>query len=64
MTERRKNWKEEMSKSALERKQKRVDLLTQLDQTRREIQTCGLDFKKHDQLKARQREIIAQLATM
>jgi hypothetical protein len=64
MTERRTNWKGHLGKQAQARKQKRLELLTKLDETRREIRECGTDFDRYDQLKARQREVAAQLAAL
>jgi len=62
--ERRHNWKENLSKQAQARAAARHDLLVQLDETRRSIQTVGNDYQAYDALKAQQREIAAQLATL
>jgi len=64
MNDRRHNWKASVSEAAQARQARREQLIIDLDTTRREITTCGLDFARHDQLKATQREIIAQLATL
>jgi hypothetical protein len=64
VNERRQNWKQDLSKEARARGEKRVELLAQLEETREEIQKCGLDFARHDELKLAQRTIVAQLATL
>jgi len=64
MINRRRNWKEDLSKQAQERAKARTDLLVRLDETRKEIKKCGLDFQQHDRLKLEQRTIVAQLATL
>jgi len=46
------------------RNARRRELISQLDKTRVAIQSCGLDWKKYDDLKAQQRYILAQLATL
>lgn len=60
----RRNWKAELSLEAQERNRRKLELLAKLDGTRREIQACGTDFVKYDLLKAGQREIVAELATL
>jgi len=64
MIEKRVNWKENVSKAARARAEARHALLVQLDETRRSIQTVGNDYQAYDALKAQQREIAAQLATL
>jgi len=64
MNERRKNWKADVSNAAQARQAKREQFLVDLDTTRREITTCGLDFERHDKLFLTMREIIAKLATL
>jgi hypothetical protein len=64
MKERRHNWKDGLGKQARERKQQRLKLLTQLEETRAMIRACGLDFVRYDALKGKQREIVASLAVL
>ena len=64
MTDRRRDWKADLGAKARARAMKRTDLLVQLDGTRQEIRKCGLDFERYDAIKRKQREIIAQLATL
>jgi hypothetical protein len=62
MNERRHNWKGNLTKDAQERAAKRHALLLALDETRREIEKCKLG--EYDGLKLKQREVVAQLATL
>lgn len=64
MKERRNNWKENLGEEARQKQEQREALLIELDQTRREIQEVGLDFKRYDVLKQQQREITAKLAVL
>lgn len=60
----RRNWKADLSKEAQERNARKLSLLVQLDTTREAIKECGLNFALYDRLKAEQRRIAAELATM
>lgn len=62
--EQRKNWKENLGKAARQKQQERHDLLHDLEQVRRELQACGSNFALYDDLKAKQRSIVAQLAKL
>jgi len=64
MNEHRVNWKAELSKQAQERANKRQSLLIALEELRKEIRFTGRNFERYDALKAKQRETIAQLATL
>lgn len=59
--ERRNNWNEEAEEEVL----KRAELKKELEEVKQEIRnTSGVDFVKLDQLRAKQREINAQLAIL
>lgn len=60
----RRNWKADLSKEAQERNARKLFLLVQLDNTRRAIRKCGLNFELYDRIKAEQRQIAAELATL
>ena len=62
--EKRRNWKENIGKAAKKRADKHLQLLVDLDTTRHNIQSVGLDFPAYDKLKEQQRYIIAKLATL
>ena len=62
--EKRSNWKECLGKAAREKANKRTALLVELDGTREAVHNAGTDFEKYDALKAQQRRIIAELATL
>lgn len=60
----RRSWKADLSKKAQERNARKLSLLVELDQTREQIKQCGLDFARYDEIKAEQRRIAAELATL
>lgn len=62
--EKRNNWKENLGKAARQRQQERHDLLLQMEQVRAALQNCGSNFALYDDLKAKQRGIIARLAKL
>jgi len=64
MTERRSHWKENISKAAQARHEKRIQLLTKLDEHREELRNAGLDFEKRDAISLKMRETAARLVTL
>ena len=62
--ERRHNWKSGLGQKARQRIAKRQELLIELELIREEIAAVTFDAETYDRLKLRQREIIAQLATL
>jgi len=64
MNNRRNNWKANLAKATLARHNKKLELITKLDQHREELRGAGLDFAKRDEVSLKMRETIAQLATL
>lgn len=64
MTEQRHDWNEYAAQQSKERRKKRLSLIARKNQIAKEIKSVGNDFAKYDKLKAEQREVIAQLATL
>lgn len=62
--ERRTNWQENLSEEARARQAQRDSLMLQLDTVRREIQNTGSNFALYDDLKEKQRGIIAKLSQL
>ena len=64
MNEKRANWKASVTKEAQERNKRIQALLIELAATREAISKCGCDYARYDEIKAQQRYIAAQLATL
>jgi len=62
--DRRKNWKENLSAEAGQRMQRKLELLSQLDELRTQLRACGTDFVKRDAVALEYRVTVATLATI
>lgn len=64
MEERRKKWSKKAERELRELRQRKSDLQKELMQIRKELRLCGVDFDRSDSLRARMREINAELVLL
>lgn len=64
MTERRTNWKADVSKAAMQRAKRRQDIIVEIDRIRKDLQTVDVKSNQYDKLVAERAELRAKLATI